>query len=122
MVFDALSVIWHARVCCAGALRFVARVRCGLLRGCVALARVCCCGSVGVAEVGCGGVGWGGVGWGGVGVWGWGGVGLGGANNVLVCLRSYNYVLDPFLIFASHGLTRGRCFLFDILTLGSGGV
>ena len=55
----SLSVIWHARVCCVGALLWL--------------------GFVGKLQI-CGGCG-GGMWWRGV---GWGGVGWGGANNVLV--------------------------------------
>ena len=52
-----------------------------------------------------------------------GGVGvLGGADNVLVYKRSCICVLDTLFTFASDGLTRVRCFGFDILTLVSGGV
>ena len=68
--------------------------------------------------MGCGeGVGWGGVRW-----RGGGGVLGGGANNVLVYERSCIFVLDTLFTFASHGLTRGRCFGFDMLMLVSGGV
>ena len=65
--FDAFSVIWHARVCCAGALLWL---------GFVGKLRIC---------GGCGGgdVWWGGAGWGGL------------ITFLFIYVLTYNYVLDP---------------------------